>query len=309
MHQRHRGADGDRLTDPAPRADEVGRHQRLPVSGRDRVERAEPDREQQRERDDRDAEGRAVDQRREGASDHPGPGAGGIDRPRRHDVARPRSERERRAGDVQRALEEVRGIGVELVAHRAHGDGGAPDRLAVRSEGGDLPPADVVRVVVVRVRHAPRGRRRAGELGVEPQDVQPSLSGMEPHRRRAEGEFHRRPADRQMDLRHQVRGGGTRPRLLLLLARHAVAVRVDPLLRLLIGRDLRHVDGVVDPDLVRDHGDAAVEVDREVAERMRRRRCRDRVNGRDRGDDHRASPSGAAHAPPSLARVLAASWA
>ena len=174
-----------------------------------------------------------------------------------------------RPGHVERALKQTLRIGAQLVADRGARHARRIDARAGTGTRDDLLPADPAGVVAVAIVE-PRGRAtrqlRARVDDLESRRVQTGLARREREHApdRAQGEPPAAHRERQV---LPDRSGE-------LLRVDAGAVRVDGRL-CLERRDLRHVEHIEDVDPPARRLDAAVAVDREVAERMRERRYRE----------------------------------
>ena len=199
-----------------------------------------------------------------------GPAASGPGVRAESGAARPEGE----GGGSDARGSDVPGIGPEATARALARDVGANDRGAV-ADGGDLAPAESVRIVAIFERDVMRGGRRdpGHEDTAEAERRQPGLPGGQREARRAQRRAGRRsrrrgersPARSSSQVGPAVRGG---------LARREgpVAVAVDPSALLERG-DLRHVHRVVDDDLVGPHDQRGGGVDREVARAGARERA------------------------------------
>jgi hypothetical protein len=267
-------------------ADEVRRHQGLAVPGAERVQRAEPEREQHREQHQRPG---ALDEIGERTAHHARssgrrPGCGRARAP----VADAHARRERRRGGpaVERARQQVLRVGPEPVGDARRRHVGAGHREPVDAGERHLVPADPpVEVRVGEVDGAARSGQRPRERRLEPQDVEPALTREQRGVGADDLEPHGPAVDAQVEVPEQRRGRPARVGRALVERDHAVTVGVE-LRSHLDRRDLGHVDDVVDACGPRRKDDPRRRVDREVAERMRRRERRDEQHADDHGGRH-----------------------
>ena len=180
--ERHGGAHEDGVAAAATAPGEVGRHDRLAVTGEHRVAGPQQACEQDGEQPDHRGELARADVALE-------PGVAGGDQPAQRVARRLRAARRRtrpRAGrrgsrarrqlhgpDVERVQEQVVGVGAQLVADAGGGHGGVEQRDPVPGRG-DLAPADPVGAVGLR-EVDDRGAREVGRrrhLADQPEGVQ-----------------------------------------------------------------------------------------------------------------------------------------
>jgi hypothetical protein len=196
MHHGHRPPDRDGVSGPAAGPHQVRGHQRLAVARAERLERAEPEREEQRYQHERPG---PSDETREGATGDVGSRRGrfGAGRTSGHRSGGARVEGDGRPVDVQRTRQEVLWVRQECVRHAALGDRRVDDRRAVGTGRGHLAPADPVAEVGIGEHELTFRRERSGERRLQPEDVEPSLPGAHTQRRRDDVERHLRSVNRE----------------------------------------------------------------------------------------------------------------
>src|SRR5581483_1858927 len=171
--------------------------------------------------------------------------------------------RQARRRDVERALQQVPGVGEELLADRARRNARPERACAAGRVDGDLLPADAAAVVGVAIGDpASAVEVRPGEDDLEPRRAQPCLSRWEREPVADRDECRPSTVDGQPEARCDRASEPLRVRLA------ALGLDVGPGLE---RRDLRLVEHVEDVEAVARRLDPAVPVDREVADRVSQR--------------------------------------
>jgi hypothetical protein len=248
-------------------ADQIGRDHRLAVAGRQRMERAPAEGGEQEEQQDAVARGRALEDRGEAIA------AAALARrlratahPRCRDRASPRPHAEVRDGAVGRARQQRRRVAAQALGGVVGGDVAA-HRGAATGRGDDGLPADAAGER--RVAHGDGPVRRDARAEQELDARRPQPPGAHREADAPAGRERQRdapPADRE---RHAARDVGA-------LSREDLRGLQSALLE---GRDLRLVEDVAHVDAIGGDAHDVEVVDREVAQRVGRRRGRQREHG------------------------------
>ena len=280
MGDRHDRAERHRLPWRAARPDEIGRHHRLPVPGRERVHGAPAERREQQQHEHALAGRRVAEHLREAlvGARRAGPGdraatVGGRERPGA------RLHGEAGLARVGRAAEQVARIAPQPVGRVPGGHAGAHRGAAARLGDDRLPP-DPPGERAVADGDVPRIAHRRGERDLDARGVEPALAGGV----RQRGP----PGGRERDVAPVDRQDQAPPHLGLLAGQQLGVGHAARLER----RDLGLVEHVAQLDAVGRHRDRGEVVDREVAERMGLRRRGQRARQCEQGHDE----DGSAHA-------------
>src|SRR5919108_550150 len=195
----------------------------------------------------------------------------------------PRSEREPRDPHVDRRRQKVVGVALERPADARRGHRRCRDRHPIGPGARDLAPADPAPVIGVPEQGRSGPGNGCAEGRLQPQHVEPCLPREEHHPALLEEERRPLAVDLERETLTDRLGTAGRPRRALVRLGGPVAVGVD-LGAFLERGDLGEVQDVPHLQHLRANQDAAVRVDREVAERMRR--CGPGRPGQDGGGRH-----------------------
>ena len=274
VRDRHRQPQHHRVGGRAARAHEVGRDHALPVTGRERVQRAPPGRGQQEQHEHAATGGGVGEELGEAVLRAPlrrRLKAAAV-RPRRDDRPVAGSDGERCAALVRRTGQQRLRVLPQPVRGIVGGDGRSHGRPATGTHH-DRAPSHAVRIRRVAQLHATRVRRGGAQVELDPRGPQAALAGVEGRagRARRARSGAARPSTRS---RSAAADGGAR----IGEQRRAIAAA------LLERRDLRAVEDPRDPHVVRGDPHDVQAVHGEVAERMRGGDRGQRGEGRERGD-------------------------
>ena len=201
---------------------------------------------------------------------------------RRHAPLQARLKRCAGGGDLERALEQVFGIGAQAVARARRRNRGGVDAGVPVGADHDFLPADPALEGVVVHGQLPHARCRAGvEEQLEPRRLQPADPVREREPALELAQRQRLPVGAQDEAAPDLRGQPV-----------GIALASEPrhLLLVLEGRDLGEVEDVNGVEPVARRHDLGVAVGREVAERMRECRC-----GHGEGGEHSDGQDQALH--------------